>query len=83
MSLDEIKKHMGTIVDPEWTMDAHPKPATDVTAFPVSFDSRANWPECAGVIGHVRDQSNCGSCWAHGTTEALNDRTCIATGGSM
>merc|ERR1712072_1669745 len=33
-----------------------------------------------GITGHVRDQSNRGSCWAFGSTEAFNDRYCIKTG---
>lgn len=48
---------------------------------PESFDARENWKECAEVIGHVRDQSNCGSCWAFGATEAFNDRVCIKSAG--
>merc|ERR1712137_1257086 len=48
---------------------------------PDNFDVRTQWPNCASVSGHIRDQSSCGSCWAHGTTEALNDRTCIASQG--
>lgn len=31
---------------------------------PVSFDARKQWPLCAKRIGLIRDQSNCGSCWA-------------------
>ncbi len=84
-SLKEIKSLMGTVVDPEWTITGRARDSAMVLAddLPESFDARTNWPECESVINHVRDQSNCGSCWAHGTTEALNDRICISTGGNF
>jgi cathepsin B len=47
---------------------------------PESFDPRVAWPQCNEIIDHTRDQSACGSCWAHGTTEAFNDRLCIKKG---
>lgn len=84
-SLKEIKSLMGTVVDPDWTINMHPRDDARVVSddLPAEFDARTNWPECESVINHVRDQSNCGSCWAHGTTEALNDRICISTGGNF
>ena len=79
----QAKKLLGTILPSE---DGYMGPEVIKTTFdvrgdlPENFDVRENWPECAAISGHVRDQSSCGSCWAFGSTEAFNDRYCIKTG---
>merc|ERR1719487_822821 len=50
---------------------------------PDSFDSAENWPQCAKIIGDIRDQSNCGCCWAFAGAEAASDRMCISTNASI
>jgi cathepsin B len=50
---------------------------------PSDFDSAKNWPQCAKMIGDIRDQSNCGCCWAFAGAEAASDRMCIATNASI
>jgi len=52
-------------------------------AVPDAFDSEKNWPQCAKIIGDIRDQSNCGCCWAFAGAEAASDRMCIATNASI
>jgi C1A family cysteine protease len=52
--------------------------APEVVTVPQAFDSRTNW---AGCVHEVRNQAQCGSCWAFGATEALSDRFCIASSG--
>eukprot|EP00457_Paulinella_chromatophora_P006671 gb/GEZN01006690.1/.p1 GENE.gb/GEZN01006690.1/~~gb/GEZN01006690.1/.p1 ORF type:complete len:364 (+),score=50.61 gb/GEZN01006690.1/:141-1232(+) len=55
----------------------------EAAALPSSFDSATNWPECAPIISDIRDQSNCGCCWAFAAAEAASDRLCIATAGKV
>jgi len=50
---------------------------------PAEFDSAENWPQCADVINDIRDQSNCGCCWAFGAAEAASDRLCIGTNATI
>eukprot|EP00756_Hemistasia_phaeocysticola_P034400 Hpha_TRINITY_DN16518_c3_g1::TRINITY_DN16518_c3_g1_i4::g.134213::m.134213/K01363/CTSB; cathepsin B len=48
-------------------------------SIPAEFDARTQWSNCS-VIGKVRNQAGCGSCWAFGATESFEGRRCIATG---
>lgn len=54
----------------------------DQIDIPDSFDSRIQWSNCPS-ISYIRDQSNCGSCWAFGAVEAISDRICVASKGQQ
>ncbi|KAG5878586.1 hypothetical protein JTB14_008960 [Gonioctena quinquepunctata] len=47
-----------------------------IVKIPVKFDARQHWTNCSS-IKKIRDQSNCGSCWAFAAVEAMSDRICI------
>ena len=46
---------------------------------PESYDPREKYPKCES-LNEIRDQANCGSCWAFGGVEAMSDRICIHSG---
>jgi cathepsin B len=48
----------------------------NLVTIPAAFDSRTNWPNC---IHPIRDQKQCGSCWAFSASEVLSDRFCIVS----
>merc|ERR1711879_635958 len=80
--VDDVRAHLGTILKGEDGFVPQDKEISLVmnADIPANFDVRTAFPDCAEVSGNIRDQSACGSCWAFGSTEAFNDRHCIATG---
>lgn len=53
----------------------------EVHDLPIEFDARKEWGSICPSLLEVRDQGECGSCWAFGAAEAMTDRICIATKG--
>lgn len=84
MTKAQAKKLLGTIMPDDMgyvdlgLLEKEVEAKADV--LPKNFDSREKWSSCSNVIGHIRDQSNCGSCWAFSSTETFNDRVCINHG---
>lgn len=75
MGIEAIKAQMGVLEGGEELDEVVDAVADDI---PDNFDSREAWPKCES-IKEIRDQANCGSCWAFGAAEAMSDRICIAS----
>jgi len=60
-------------------LKADPHPSQDV---PTSFDARQQWGSICPSTSEIRDQANCGSCWAFAAVEAMTDRHCIFSKGA-
>merc|ERR1711998_793223 len=76
-TLAQAKILMGTLQhtdSSEWLPHKVQKSVQLPTEFDWRTDSRA--AKCASVK-EIRDQANCGSCWAFGSVEAMSDRSCI------
>ena len=81
MTLGEVKTLMGALPETASTTPDAKTGYPDIEV-PANFDARKAWPQCPH-IGHIRDQSTCGSCWAFGGVEAMSDRVCIASNGTV
>merc|ERR1739848_915999 len=82
-SLRDAKVLMGTLQNTDATSFLPYKAPEKLVELPAEFDWRTN-SRAAGCpsLKEIRDQSNCGSCWAFGSVEAMTDRICIASNGT-
>jgi len=84
-TLRDAKVLMGTLqnTDASSFLPYRPPAASvDVADLPADFDWRTD-PRATSCpsLKEIRDQSNCGSCWAFGSVEAMTDRICISSQG--
>jgi len=92
LNLDEspsdYKHLMGTFLGPhpdgyDLPMKTNEHFTLSAEDLPKNFDPATKWPQCVHSLAMVRDQGNCGSCWAFGAAEAMSDRVCIASNGNF
>jgi len=81
MSMDVIRGMMGVRKDSPVQLPVVTNDHISAGDVPDEFDARKQWPNCPS-IAEIRDQSNCGSCWAMGAVEAISDRVCISSKGN-
>merc|ERR1712224_312125 len=83
-TLKDAKVLMGTLRNTDVTSFLPPLPPVEVKVeVPDEFDWRTD-PRAANCpsVKEIRDQANCGSCWAFGSVEAMTDRICIESNAS-
>merc|ERR1711959_179040 len=85
LPLSAVKSLTGVLQDSRDAVMRLPEAVSMIpdVAVPDTFDSATNWPQCAKIIGDIRDQSNCGCCWAFAGASAASDRLCISTNASV
>merc|ERR1719210_1049315 len=82
-TLKDAKVLMGTLQNTDRSSFLPYEEQQTNVELPADFDWRTD-PRAAScpIVKEVRDQANCGSCWAFGAVEAMTDRICIGSNGT-
>ena len=82
----DIKPLLGVLLDPETNtfqkerLSIPKRNVTPIPDLPENYDLREQYPYCNSLF-EIRDQANCGSCWAVASAETMSDRHCIISKG--
>lgn len=82
LTINQIKRLCGVRKNKRPSVGLRRATIPIVASIPKEFDSRKVWPDCPS-ISFIRDQGSCGSCWAFSSAEAMSDRTCIESNGTL
>lgn len=82
--LSSIRNLMGAIKDSNLRNNMVVKKHSPelIASLPENFHPLEKWPNCSS-LNEIRDQGDCGSCWAFGAVEAMTDRVCIHSNGTQ
>ncbi|XP_053614540.1 cathepsin B-like [Plodia interpunctella] len=80
--MEYFTSRLGTFLDDDSDFPANIYDPDFIASLPENFDPREKWLNCPS-LHEIRDQGNCGSCWAFGAVEAMTDRWCIHSNGSQ
>jgi len=83
-SLRDIRSMCGAKLTPSSTeteLEERSYDSNSTIPLPASFDWREHASKCPSIT-EVRDQANCGNCWAVSSSQVLSDRVCLASNGS-
>jgi cathepsin B len=79
-TISQVKKLLGLkLMNTTHKNESFPTGLASVP-LPENFSALQAWPDC---VHEIRNQGHCGSCWAHGASEVLSDRFCIASNKSV
>ena len=76
------KPSLGALLDSPYSLPEKTEFQTNENDLPTSYDLRDAYPDCKS-LKEIRDQANCGSCWAFGAVESMSDRICIKSKGKL
>jgi cathepsin B len=74
MTREKALSKLGTFMRSADYAESSSEPLEGVFQAPISFDARVQWPNC---VNYIRNQGQCGGCWAFASSEVLSDRYCI------
>jgi len=81
-TMKDAMRLMGVKLNKDGKRPALKKHVEIPQTIPTDYDVRTQWGVMCPSTNEIRDQANCGSCWAFGAVEAMTDRHCIASSGA-